>query len=218
MAAFTKNIIDTRLAIYTLAAGALASGSAHAVPTKSPSSFPVSAEDSIVYIDIDGDGQDDFRLYAVSYEDCTYNGGYAYFNAEVSDGGVLGVSGYAGLISNGSSVSGSSLYDIYSSLVTCNYDLGEFPPPTAGYVGVKFSIGKDIHYGYMAVETRVGSVIATVLGACYESTPDRPINVGACNRLSREAVSVPVGGLIPLSLAALALGAAASRRRRKTQQ
>ncbi len=222
MASYSQNNIDTRLAMYTIAAGALVAGGAYAAPTTSPG-FPVTAEDETVNIFIDGDSEYDFTLYASSNANCTFNGGRAYLEDNDNYAGGIQYSAnqqYAGMILDGSSVSALSDFDGYSYLAACSNDTGEFPVPSRGFVGVKFIIGQATHYGYLDVGTSVGSLIATVYGACYESDFDTPIEVDACGLADEEAgpVSVPVGGLIPTTLALLGLGAVASRRRRKTQQ
>ena len=224
MAAYTQNNIDTRLAMYTLAAGALMAGNAQAVPTKSTSSFPVSAEDSSVQIFINNDAFHDFTLSSTTNLSCIYNDGFAQLTANPSyAGGVLYHSNpeYAGMISAGTFVSGSSFFSDRPYLVTCATNSGEFWVPARGFAGVKFqNQNGQTFYGYLDVESSAGSLISTIYGACYESEPDTPIEVDACDLWQRKIYpfEVPVGGLIPMSLAVLALGAAASRRRRRIQQ
>jgi hypothetical protein len=226
MTSYTQNNIDTRLAMYTLAAGALVAGNVQAVPTKSTSSFPVSAENSSVQIFINDDAFHDFTLSSTTNLSCTFNDGFAQLTRNPSyAGGVLYHSNpeYAGMISAGSSVSGSSTFSNPPYLVTCGTNSGEFPVPTRGFVGVKFqNENGQTFYGYLDVETRAGSLISTIHGACYENYPDTPIELDACDLRHRDnpinPIAVPVGGLIPMSLAVLALGAAASRRRRRIKQ
>ena len=73
-----------------------------------------------------------------------------------------------------------------------------------------------MHYGYLDVEVTGGSngVVTTVHGACYESNPNQAITAGVCEK---KVEPVPVGGLVPLSLGVLVMGAAALRRRREAQ-
>ena len=229
MTPYTQISIDTRLAMYTLAAGALVAGNAHAVPTKSTSIYPVSAEDSSVQIFVNDDAFHDFTLSATTNPSCPFNDGFAQLTSNPSyAGGVLYSSDtpYAGMISAGFSVSGGSTFSTQPYLATCATNNGEFPVPTRGFAGVRFqNESGQTFYGYLAVETVAGSLIATVYGACYESEPDTSIELDACNLRSDfprpthpPSTSVPVGGLIPMSLGLLALGAAASRRRKRGQQ
>lgn len=220
--------MQKRLALYSGIAGALVAGTAQAAPTQSPSgSLPltVTADETDSsnsnYLDVDGDSFLDLQLSVVYQDDCVVaTQGYAYFDGFEYGGDIVIVDQYyAGMISPGASISGASDFDSYAYLFGCRYgvdnagvDPGPFPPPSRGFVGVRFDRSGETHYGYLDVETFEGSVGVTVHSACFESVPDTAIAAGACN--PQRIAPVPVGGLIPLSLGVLALGGMAIRRRR----
>jgi len=83
---------------------------------------------------------------------------------------------------------------------------GAADPPSTGFLGVKFLIGANTHFGWVRVTTAPGSHQVTVHDAAFETAPDTGIIAGA--------VGVPEPG----GLGLLALGGAgltAMRRRRK---
>lgn len=223
--------MQKRLALYSSIAGALVAGTAQAAPTQSTSlSLPltVTADETTPgnsnFLDIDGDFALDLELVLRYDDECVVDTqGYAYFNSNVYGGNVVeGDQYYAGMIAPGTSISGASQFSGYGFLFGCRYgvnneglDPGPFPPPSRGFVGVRFMRGENTHYGYLDVETFEGSVGVTVHSACYESVPNTAIRVGACD--PEETVPVPVGGLIPLSLGILAMGGMALRRRKQYQ-
>lgn len=71
------------------------------------------------------------------------------------------------------------------------------------YLGLKFHIGKKVHYGWarLNVSPKVGSITATLTGYAYETIPNRPIIAGKTN--GSDVVTVE-----PASLGRLAQGAA----------
>ncbi|NND43682.1 MAG: hypothetical protein HKN58_00050 [Xanthomonadales bacterium] len=223
--------LNKRLALYTGIAGALVAGTAQAAPTPSTSpDFPLTlnASDSDSFddtsFDVDGAGDEDFQFYLNYNGDCDIAGalGYSYLS-DLGYGGSIAIVDqyYAGMISPGTPLPGSQDFDSYAYLFGCNYgvdnadtDPGPFPPASRGFVGIRFEVDSNTHYGYLDVETFDGaqSIGVTIHSACFESTPDTTIVVGACD--PQRIAPVPVGGLIPLSLGVLALGGMALRRRK----
>ncbi|QFU77660.1 hypothetical protein EY643_19370 [Halioglobus maricola] len=247
--------LGARIALYSVAATGLASGVAQAAPVESEG-FPISLTvetggDSYDYqetfIDVDGDGTDDFRLWAEGRplaSPCDY--GDANATASIDDSYYGDYSNYilndeadsyyASLITDGATIDETSTVQRrYSYLTGCYYaDSGNFGPPTRGYIGFSFTVGADRHYGYFDVETAQGSLVTTIHSACFESTAGVGIAAGACapppaappvddpgavdpdsGAAADGPQAIPVGGLIPMSLGVLALGAAAMRRRRQ---
>jgi MYXO-CTERM domain-containing protein len=209
---------QSRLAIYTVIAGALTAATAVAAPTQSPLTFPLNVEDTtddssyeVVEIDINDDGTTDFELRARFSTTCNFNDGNLYFQGQNGGQVEITTNNYAGMIAPGASISGALTFSSYSYLAGCGSEPGNYPPPSRGTVAVKFMNGADTHYGYLKVETYAGSIGANVLNACFESDPDTPIDAGACT----PPTPVPVGGAVPLALGVLTMGAAALRRRRR---
>jgi len=208
---------QSRLALYSAAVGLMAAGGAQAAPTQSSVSFTLIGTsenpNQTQSFDIDGDGTDDFSLTVSFNESCeTGEAGEVRLNDEYAGNASF----YAGL-AGGTTVSdglGESTDDYNTHyLVTCS-GWGEETFPTVnggtrGYVGVKFMIDGQPHFGSLDISTRQGSLIAQLNGACYESEPNTPLAAGACVQ------AVPVGGLLPMGLGLLALGAGALYRRNK---
>ncbi|MEQ8800818.1 hypothetical protein [Haliea sp.] len=214
--------ISSRLALYSAATGLLAAGSAQAAPVQSTASFTLvnEVENTSVsqLIDIDGDGTDDFQLQVILRPpgDCNFGETGEVVLADAYGGNT---SYYAGLVS-GDPIAGDlggSGESTYNYLTTCSGGYGSETFPSAGegtrgFVGVSFQIDGATHYGYLELEVRQGSLIADLISACYNDNPGDPIAAGAC---VREVVGVPIGGLIPLTLGVLTVGAFAVRRRRR---
>lgn len=219
MSSKARKSVDTRLAVYTAVAGALAAGAAHAAPTPSPNA-PATLTDTTVNnsgvslpFDIDGDGNTDFNLYVEWRNDCGINPpGQIRLNGQAPTAFARDTSGYAGMITPGTSIGSGQTYDVSTPLQLCYSDQGNFPAPSRGLVGVSFQIQGATHYAYLDIETATSSLEATIHEACYESEPRTSIQAGT---KCRETAAIPVGGAIPLTLGVLALGAAALRRRRR---
>lgn len=199
---------DTRLTkIGTAAVGVVAAGSAWAAPTKAPNepvfTATVGPESGDLWgsqqgFDIDGDGTDDFGFGIVNGGGCNAanNGGVLMVQyggnvvAASEDSGYY----YASMVAPGTSVTGLSFRPSSdrgtTTLMNC-YDYGnsagEWSRGSRGFVGVQFDIGGNSHLGYLDVEIAdvAGSLQVITHSACYESTPDTDLDVGAC--LNREA-------------------------------
>lgn len=229
-----------KLGLYSLAAGSLAVGNAFAAPTLSPNA-PVMFEtdDSDFFLfDIDDNGIDDF------YFDLRFTGpegfcdagnqGYVtmgdyagYAGGVLSDGSEFNA--YGSMIAAGSMISdGPGMNYFTDSTLTACYDVGggggddQFPVGTTGFIGLRFDRNGNTHFGYIEYRSENGSMIANVLEACFESDPDTAIEANSCSRDEpvpvAPTVPVPVAGVaVPLSLAMLALGGMALRRRKQQQ-
>jgi len=81
---------------------------------------------------------------------------------------------------------------------------GAHPP----YLGLKFLINGEIHYGWARVATAVRSAVLT--GYAYETVPNKPIAAGATKESDAKVATVPAAALpIPASLGSLASGSRA---------
>lgn len=210
-----------KLSLYTLAASTVAAASVQAAPTPSPNapaSFTTPDGDSNNFeIDINGDGTIDFGFFVEPRDDCT-TGAIGRVNLiAVNSGAVATIiddNEYAASISVGSSIPEDVELNMSSQsqnyLIGCDQNVGEFGPGESGFVGLEFLAGNNTHYGYLEVEFEEGSITTNILEACYEDVPGAPIRVGACN-----TSPIPVNGVvIPLTLALMAMGGMALRRRR----
>lgn len=214
-----------QLTFYSLAAGAMAAGAAHAAPTPSPNapaSFttPDNSQQTVGF-DMDGDGTDDFEFSVSAEDDCTDNRP-GLVNLLLLDESSVAMAtdgfGYAANVAPGATVPGSLDFPDFTSsqnyLLGCDNNQEEFSVGEAGFLGVQFESGGNTHNGYIQVEFGEGSIITNILEACYEDVPGAPILVGACN-----TSPIPVNGVvIPLTLSLLAMGGLALRRRRGNLQ
>jgi len=222
----------TKLALYSTAFGLVASGGANGAPTSSAASFTLELDADLTTdersFDIDGDEIDDFSLYGNFGETCEYSAN----RVELRPQYFGNVSYYAGLVAGDTVNSGPG--SAYLSLMGCfgpRPNMGEVllegdGQSARGYVGVRFysSSTGDYHFGYLDIEVREGSLILELAGACFESEPDTPLEVGAgtgacaspSNGDSVAPTAVPVGvGTLPLGLGLLALGAGSLYRRKR---
>ena len=177
------------------------------------------------YIDIDGDGVNDFGIAAAtSYSFGTtlffFDAGVTTTNEFIIQSVPIGPFGTFPLVANLSSgfsvgpllPAGYAQQSYYVNLAdsTGGYPFGNFVAPNNnGFVGVNFDIAGERHFGWVeltVVRPDVGIVPSiTVEGFCYESTPDTGLLAG-----EREAVApIPTlgeWGLITLALLLLSFG------------
>jgi hypothetical protein len=212
---------QVKLGLYTIAAGAFAAGNAFAVPTPSPNApsnvFAADNSSASVNFDIDGNGTDDFQIYVQASDSCNFDSpGYAYFSPNDARFVVLEEDNYyAAMISPGQRIDGSANFDNSTAfLIGCNYEDSQnaaFTVGESGFVGLEFQRNGNTHFGYLEVQLDAGSLNLNILSACFESEPGTPLAAGRCT-----ISPIPVNGVVvPLSLALLALGGMALRRRKQ---
>ena len=179
----------------------------------------------IFYIDMDGDGVNDFGVLAAS----SYSFGTSlfFFASGSNNFGVqdlpIGPFGTFPLVANLSSgfnvpfdifPAGYGVQNYYINLAdsAAGYPFGGFiAPDNSGFVGVQFDIAGESHLGWVELQNvtqpdfpnTVSSM--TIAGFCYQSTADASILTG-----EREAVepipTVGEWGLITLALLLLSFG------------
>lgn len=99
-------------------------------------------------------------------------------------------------------------------------EVGNFDEGTRGFVGLRFELDGNTHYGVGDVQVRRDSTTGEIFSICFEDTPDTPIGTDACDDPEPPGpgpIAVPVGGAVPLGLLLFAAGAAALHRRRRNQ-
>lgn len=211
-----------KLGLYTVAAGALAAGNAFAVPTPSPNApLSVFAPDNNSAwgdFDIDGNGVSDFTIFVSAQDSCSSGtAGYAYLSSNY--GGLLASTDedqyYAAMITPGQRIDDSlNFVNNFAYLLGCSSSdaaNAQFADGEQGFVGLQFQRGGNTHFGYVEVEAVAGSLTVNILSACFESEPGTPVSAGRCF-----ISPIPVNGVVvPLSLALLALGGMALRRRKQ---
>ncbi|GEM_PF-3460507 len=220
--------LDRRLAYYTVAAGAgMIAGSASAAPVNANINITVTAEEGgfeFESFDVDGDSNLDFQLQ-VSLGSSDGYGGYCG-EVVLSAQNESGWTAYAQPITPGTQIDETFDYTGYNWLYEgCPFsEPGFFDLNERGFIGFRIPAGVvptgeqagSWHYGYMDVEVAEGSLSGIIHEVWYEATPDTPITVprGTPEINFR---SVPVGGALPLGLLIFAAGAAALRRRNRSE-
>jgi hypothetical protein len=215
---------DQKWASYALAGGAalFGAGAANAaIITSNPgvNLFAVDGTAATQRWDVDGDGTDDFNWVAAAWSKS-----YTAIDS-LSNNSATSALGMALTISNGTmidSLTGWPLELAYfhqerdvtggkKNKVVGTEIIGNWPNDLtqSAYVGLRFEINGNKHYGWARVSSEIGSASLAVTQAAYESTPGAGIAAGDTGELN----SVPE----PSSMALMLLGAAgiaALKRRR----
>lgn len=170
------------------------------------------------FIDLDQDGTDDFRL-----RNQTSFYGYGngiYLSANPYNNAMWLVSSsnyYPSNLALGSSIGPTLATNQYfdtgsfGTIAVTYYGWGNFNPPSNGYVGVKFSAGTGVHYGWIELSTSGTDV--TIEGFCYESNPDTSIQAGRRN--SELIPTIGEWGLIIMNLLLMIFGIVAIKQKDK---
>jgi hypothetical protein len=223
-----REVFAGQLQLYTLAAGA-AGVSLLALVQPSAAEVVYTAvnkevvHNGVILVDFNHDGQTDFLIRA-SYThqlDFPWN----VLNAiPVPAGGIeFGIAGAADLRGGAKIGPGKIFFPnaavMLAIAVSSDYYGGPWvSSPPNRYLGVKFLIDGQIHYGWARVSAAlVGNhVLALLTGYAYETEPGRPIQAGdegpaSISRSKSDSPREPsAGGTLktqPVSLGALALGA-----------
>ncbi len=194
-----KKTFTKKLAAYTGAAGAfIALGSASEAKAQAVYTdvnpdevlYPVSFD--IYDIDFNNDAISEFSIETFyifsSYSYTTYSGSifyntFSYYSAGITKAdnnfGILGTSWEASALANGDIVNNSGDFLTNSTFWNLGYNnWGNFPGAGDKYIGVHFTIGTDVHYGWILVNMVFGSYSITVKGFAYESQPEVGIMAG----------------------------------------
>ena len=230
--------LDKRLASYVAAAGAAGVGMlawaqpADAEIVYTPANTPIAVNGGPVVLDLNNDGTPDFTLSNYSY--FSHGDGDAFLKvspaqpgnamwvipnkkrmvaAPVFWGVVVGAerkfqaaSAFLDLCGlNAQSSSGNTSFGLW----------GKGDRFTGPYLGLKFTVGSEVHYGWarITVVAHGIDITATLNGYAYETVPNRPIVTGMTHGTLDTAAmkaapsALPAPQLEPVSLGRLALGA-----------
>jgi hypothetical protein len=181
--------LQNKLKAYSaLSAGATLSAfaaSSQIIYTEVDLTFDSSATDLAdreYYVDLDGDGTNDFWFNA--YNNGT--GGYFLFfdNLNPSVNGIVGATSsgylYPTNIPQGDFIGSSIAFNTSFSYGSLNFagGYGNFIGVTDAYIGVRFSDGTDNFYGWIRVDVSSDAQTWTVKDFAYNSTPDTRIEAG----------------------------------------
>jgi hypothetical protein len=171
-------------------------------------------------LDLNHDGTADFFLNATFKESIDTSGGSSRIIAKpVQGNGVVGYGGSAAALIGGQPIgnarkfSGLRMASLFTFIGTDTYFRGKWANVTNRYLGLKFQIDGQTHYGWARL-TLLGKtpLTATLTGYAYETIPNMGIIAGKTSGTD-EAALAPAG--VPslqsdapaATLGALALGA-----------
>ena len=189
---------------------------------------------SAFHLDVNGDGVNDFTFYFFkSVKLLSTTGSFSFLSVVPSNfshngivGNPTGGSYPASALSSGVQVSGNASFRGFAMAQRWNHPskgTSTFRSPWANggqgatnrYLGLRFEINKEIHYGWARLSVGPGNAVATLTGYAYETTPNMPIVTGqtsghdesAAGKSNRAGMSVR--GRRSAKLGALAMGSCA---------
>lgn len=193
-----RSVLKSKLASYSAATGAfLAVGAvAHGqvvYTDENPDAYYTGIGPNYHDIDFDGDGTPEFTLnqsyhvYSSTYT-TTSGGTYTYHNTWNYVGITKGVSSFGIIGTNSYQCEPLSNNDVISVGASFNvngftWNIGsngwnDFEGAGDKYVGVRFSIAGEVHYGWILINVDANSVGLTVKDYGYESQPNVGVHAG----------------------------------------
>ncbi|MFC1668560.1 PEP-CTERM sorting domain-containing protein [Chlamydiota bacterium] len=203
-----RKLLEKRLLTYSVALGAIviAAKATHGaiIYTDLTPDVIIDGGD-IYYLDLNDDSTIDFRI---AHSSATYvstyliildqNNNKIAYNTSSSMAAALDASSYP------------AYFGMSPPIMADPPDEGQWIGVTDKYLGLKFQIGANWHYGWARLDVADlgGNCVGTLKDYAYDNTPDTPIHMGA------------TGGVIPepSSIALLALGAAGLAWQRKKKK
>ena len=202
--------LENDIVTYSLAAGAVLLGTAGANAavhhTDLGAGVVLNTDGTTFDIDFNGGGPEFTIAFGTAYH--RVNVVYRTANASWRGGGGYGIGGGpndgAITLNNGDNVDSGAQWghnnltgtNFYGNMAYTSFNLGygSFAGTSDKYLGVRFDIGGNTHYGWIQVQVPADVTFATITGYAYEDVADAQITAGA----------IPEPG----SLALLAIGAA----------
>jgi hypothetical protein len=219
---------NQRLHMYSVAAGAAGVGLlALAQPANgeivyTPADVVISATTLPMYsLDVNGDGITDFFLTARSRQSIDQSGGTSEIVAKPAlSNGVVGYLGNASAlavgrpIGSGRKFAGLFMASLFTFIGTEFRFRGKWANVVNRYLGLKFQIGGQTHYGWARLTVGGTRLTATLTGYAYETNANTPIIAGKTSGTDKASLAPAGGGSSgtdapPLTLGSLALGAPA---------
>jgi hypothetical protein len=207
--------LDKNLVAYMLAAGAagvslLAAQSAEAEIVYTPTHTVIGPRSSIE-LDLNHDGVNDFLVSRWLYG----NGSHLTIDQQAPANGILG---HGAALPAGVRIGPQGAFVGYASMASDvtisgeSFSDGPWKNATNRYLGLRFSVNGETHYGWARLTvTAKGEIVATLTGYAYETVPNRPIIAGktsgpeVASAVDPEELLAPANQ--PASLGRLARGA-----------
>ncbi|MCU0433199.1 MAG: T9SS type A sorting domain-containing protein [Bacteroidia bacterium] len=197
--------LQKKLKAYSLAAGSLTAATvAHGQIIYTDISPDINMTTPSNYnLDMDNNGQPETQFIFYSYADSIYslNGFYQYvFNYTATLGSVyppLGAFPFA--MNNGDSIRPSSpnwrdtsiagglqYLGVVETYYTTTYTYGNWPGATDKYLGIRFSINNQLHYGWvrLSIDSAVSQII--IKDYAYRAAPGIGLTAGQTNAIGME--------------------------------
>jgi hypothetical protein len=230
-AKLNKGLVSYVAAASAAGVGMLAGAiSAEAEVVYTPANTPITYANSPVALDLNNDGTADFEL--TNFISSYHSTGSAHLKVGPAQpgNGIWAVPGHSTqlaapvfwgvVVGLGREFHAASAYmdkvrfDRYG--IDASYGVwGKGKPLAGSYLGLKFTIGGQVHYGWARLTVRAEGkgITATLTGYAYETVPNRPIITGMTHgtldidemQLDPSALGAPQP--TPSSLGNLALGA-----------
>jgi hypothetical protein len=239
-------VLERRMLLYVLAAGATLAGPTATqakivfTPSSAAVAYGVCNTSASLQIDLNNDGVNDFTLRGDTF--CYSGNGISIFKSSLNaDGsaasnGIVGINNNYGRLARGlrkgagigstANFSDKGLMQLrnFAELpksapkgAPSNYSFGSFLDITNRYLGVRFQINGETHYGWIGFRsTSEGN--AQLAGWAYETAPNTPIHAGRKGEINSDShsdsVALRAPGLTSLELLATGHTGVAERQRR----
>lgn len=149
----------------------------------------------ITPLDLNNDGVADFSFQNFAYGTIGRSSEFLAIGARVNGNGIAGVQVEgqrnitAAVLPRGAEVGSSDNFVQGANMALVfgdtqgGYNSGGWLPIESGYLGLKFLINGEVHYGWALVKYPYpyGFLTASIYGYAYESTPNQPIITGKTN-------------------------------------
>jgi hypothetical protein len=171
---------------------------------------------SFASVDLNNDGQADFQFMALwganfsSGADTVYSFLRVYGNTP-SNQALSTSRGLKAALPGGAQIGPAEQFGPNGLLASCDvfggkpFNSGNWVNVTNRYLGVKFQISGETHYGWIRMTERCND--ATITGYAYETVPNRPLFAGSAAATRLEPLFPTPSAPQPASLGSLALGA-----------
>lgn len=204
----TNSSFDKNLAAYMLAAGAagvslLAAQTAEAKIVYTPANITIASR-SAIPLDLTNDGVADFVISSWQYDQINH---LSIIHHQPSNGVISKVQGLgpAADLPLGVQIGPNRFFEGVGSMATNGsqsgiifFSGGPWKDAHNRYLGLKFVVGGDTHYGWARMKvTAKGGIAATLTGYAYETVPNKPILAGQMSGSEVSSAIAPQEMLAP---------------------
>jgi hypothetical protein len=196
--------LDKNLAAYMAAAGAAGVSLLAAQPAEAKIVYTAANTRFTQYgkipLDLNHDGINDFFFSHWSYDQVAH----LSVVHEAASNGVIDNGGGAIALPSGAQIGPGRVFKGVGSMVTSgsvsniSFAGGPWKDKQNRYLGLKFSINGEMHYGWARLTVKTGRQPAEILtGYAYETVPNRPIIMGQTSGTDTASAVMPEAMLAP---------------------